>query len=82
MHPPDHTHMPHTQLVLAIMYIRYKHIHEHYKESTARVTCCNTLGIVIGVLSVLGMLIVGSFQVCTYSEWLEWRESTILIRTL
>lgn len=50
-------------LALLIMYIRFQHIHQYYKVSVAKVAVMNIIIFFIGLLSVLGFLLVGAFQV-------------------
>ena len=64
------TPLCHTHSVLVILYIRFKYIRGHFGGSEANVNYLNNFGIVLGVLIVLGMLLVGSFQVSWYIQQL------------
>ena len=55
--------------VLVIMYVRYKHLHRDYQEMKW-VSRFNTAAFGLGILSVLGMLLVASFQVRGHHE--QW----------
>ncbi len=47
-----------------IVYIRHKQVHEFYiKRNIINLKCLNVLSSILGALSVLGLLLVGSFQV-------------------
>ena len=47
-------------LGFVIVYIRFQHVHQYYKSKVQRL---NIISVVVGALSVLGILIVGAFQV-------------------
>ena len=51
-------------LGFVIVYIRFQHIHQYYKS---KVQWLNIISVVVGALSVFGILIVGAFQVCESS---------------
>ena len=47
-----------------ILWIRYRHIKAHYSDSPAKVQVLNNASFFFGFLCVLGLVLVGSFQVC------------------
>ena len=46
-----------------IIWIRYRHIKAHYADSPARVQLLNIASFIFGFLSMIGLIMVGSFQV-------------------
>jgi len=49
-----------------VMSLRYKHLHHYYHHSIRGMHCLNLISTIIGVFSVLGLIIVGSFQVSVF----------------
>lgn len=45
------------------MYIRYKHVHQYYQTLVARIGITNKIAFFTALVSVTGLIIVGSFQV-------------------
>ncbi len=48
---------------LPIIYIRYQHVHQYYRTLVSRIDVTNIIALFFGLLSVLGLLMVASFQV-------------------
>ena len=53
-------------VVLVVLYLRYRHLHHYYHRSMPEMHCMNISSLVSGLISALGLLIVGSFQVSVY----------------
>ena len=49
-----------------IIWIRYRHVKAHYADSPVRVHLINIISFIFGFLSMMGLVIVASFQVSTY----------------
>lgn len=49
-------------LLFLVVCVRFKHIHHFYYESVTHIKRWNTAGLVFGILSAFGLLVVGSFQ--------------------
>ena len=51
--------------MLLVVYVRFKHVHQHckYSERVRALYCLNLTALVFGLLSALGMITVASFQV-------------------
>ena len=54
-------------VVFALIWIRYAHIKGHYADSPAKVQLLNTVSFYCGFASILGILMVSSFQVTVSS---------------
>ena len=50
-------------LALVIVCLRYKHLHHYYHSTVPWMHCTNVFSAAVGLLSALGLLLVGSFQV-------------------
>ena len=51
-------------VVMFIIYVRHKQVYEFYgKRNIGNVTCLNYTASVLGAVAVVGLLLVGSFQV-------------------
>ena len=48
---------------LVIVYIRYKHVHQFYRTLVTRLGVTNTVAYIFGIITVFGLIMVGSFQV-------------------
>jgi uncharacterized membrane protein YidH (DUF202 family) len=52
-----------TAVVLgAVVYIRFKQVEEYFRTRNTNVKCMNTFGLVLGIVSALGVMVVGCFQ--------------------
>ncbi len=62
---PHHVHVFLFSLpvVLVVLCLRYRHLHHYYHRSMPEMHCVNTSSLVAGLISALGLLTVGSFQV-------------------
>ena len=63
-----------------MIWIRYRHIKGHYADSPAKVQLLNVVSFLFGFLSVLGLLIVSSFQVsaCEYNNTIANAHMTLM----
>ena len=50
-------------VAFVIIWIRYRHIKAYYADSPAKVQLLNIVSFIFGFLSMIGLIVVGSFQV-------------------
>lgn len=49
---------------MAVVYIRFLHIQQYYGSGITKIRCLNYLALTAALTTLLGLVIVGSFQVC------------------
>lgn len=59
-----------------IIWIRYRHIKAHYADSPIRVQLINIASFIFGFLSMMGLMMVASFQVSIQLHMHACRENT------
>ncbi len=54
-------------VVLVVLCLRYRHLHHYYHRSMPEMHCLNMISLIAGLISAVGLLTVGSFQVSTHT---------------